>query len=64
MVLKGVKLMIFLILSAVTFILMSIYTIVLVIHGLLHLLDCFPGLNRLVVAGWKGYLEFLFEVHR
>ena len=56
--------MIFLILSAVTFILMSIYTIVLIIHGLLHLLDCFPGLNRLVVAGWKGYLEFLFEIHR
>ena len=63
MVLEGIKLMVFLILSVVTLYFNVYIHYCSIIHSLLHLLVYFPSLNCLVVMEWKGYLKFLFAVY-
>ena len=62
MVLKGIKIMVFLILSAVILHFIVYLHYCPVVHGLLHLLACLPSLNCWMVMEWRGYLEFLLVV--
>ena len=62
MVLKGIKITVFLILLVV----ILHFTLYLhycpIVHSLLHLLAYLPSLNRWMVMEWRGYLKFLLVV--
>ena len=62
MVLEGMKITIFVILSAVFshFIVYLYYCPI--VHSFLHLLVYLPSLNHWMVMEWRGYLEFLLVV--
>ena len=62
MVLKGIKIMVFLILSAVTLHFIVYLHCCPIVHSLLHLLAYLPSLNHWMVMEWRGYLEFLLVV--
>ena len=60
MVLKGIKIIVFLILSAVTLHVIVYLHNCPIVHSLLHLLS----LNHWMVMEWRDYLKFLFVVIR
>ena len=62
MVLKGIKIMVFLILSAVTLHFIVYLHYCLIVYSLLHLVAYLLSLNRWMVMEWRGYLKFLFVV--
>ena len=62
MVLKGIKIMVFLILVAVTLHFIVYLHYCLIVHSLLHLLAYLPSLNHWMVMEWRGCLKFLLVV--
>ena len=64
MVLKGIKIMVFLILLAVTLHFIVYLHNCPIVHSLLHLLVYLTSLNRWILMEWRDYLKFLFVVIR
>ena len=59
MVLKGIKIMVFLISLVVTLHFIVYLHYCPIVHSLLHLLAYLLSLNHWMVMEWRGYLEFL-----
>ena len=62
MVLKGINITVFLILSVVTLHFIVYLHYCPIVHSLLHFVAYLPSLNCWMVMEWRGYLEFLLVV--